>query len=195
LPKIVDHKERKNEIVRAAWIVISRDGIESLTTRRLAAQLGLTHGALARYFPSKGSVLSAAIEYAFGDLATRLADVRGALHGEAALRALLHEAFPFEEITQQEAAVAIPFFEYAAHDNELRDYWRTIIDAWSTWIDRALVEMIGDGTARPDLDRKRTITTIVTIITGIQVHARLVLDEHDTRTLQDLIDSVVASVR
>ena len=37
MPKQVDHAVRRRELVEASWDVISREGIEALTLRKVAA--------------------------------------------------------------------------------------------------------------------------------------------------------------
>ncbi len=51
--------ERRQEIADAALLIIGTRGISALTVATLAAQLGLTGGALYRHFPSTESILDA----------------------------------------------------------------------------------------------------------------------------------------
>ena len=37
MPKIVDHAERRREVLDATWRVIGREGLEAATVRRIAA--------------------------------------------------------------------------------------------------------------------------------------------------------------
>ena len=52
---------RQVELVDAALRIIETQGITALTTRRLAAEVGLTSGAIFRHFPSLDALLEAVI--------------------------------------------------------------------------------------------------------------------------------------
>lgn len=197
MPKIVDHDQRRREIVEATWRIIARDGIESVTMRHLAEQMGMANGALARYFSSKGEILGAALAYAFEATNRRFEAVGGpSLRGTAAMRAFLHEAFPFEEVTRLEALIVTPFFVYAQHDEKLRMLW---VDCMRSWEDemlgRIFAEMIEDGDARPGLDVAAAADLLFTVISGVQAHALLMPELGTAQRLDGLIESVLAAWR
>ncbi|MFN9215273.1 MAG: helix-turn-helix domain-containing protein [Gemmatimonadota bacterium] len=60
-----DHDERREVISRAAAAVIAERGLERLTLRDLAAELGVTTGALTHYFPSKDALVAHTKELVF----------------------------------------------------------------------------------------------------------------------------------
>jgi AcrR family transcriptional regulator len=62
----------RRRILSEAAAIISRDGYAALSMRRLATALGLTAGALYRYFPTKQHVLMAYWSGALDDLRSRL---------------------------------------------------------------------------------------------------------------------------
>lgn len=62
----------RRSILREAAAIISRDGYAALSMRRLAAALGLSAGALYRYFPTKQHVLMGYWSEALEDLRGRL---------------------------------------------------------------------------------------------------------------------------
>ena len=41
MPKIVDHEARRAELAEAVWRLASRDGLEAVTLRGVAAEAGL----------------------------------------------------------------------------------------------------------------------------------------------------------
>lgn len=197
MPKIVDHDQRRREIVEATWKIIARDGIESVTMRHLAEQMGMANGALARYFSSKGEILAAALAYAVDATNQRFAAAGGhSLRGSAAMRAFLHEAFPFEEVTRLEALIVIPFLEYAQHDEKLRAFWEDSLKAWGVGLfSRIFAEMIEDGEARPDLDQEAALDLLFTVISGVQANALLLPERGTTARLNGLVESVLAAYR
>jgi AcrR family transcriptional regulator len=57
VPKIVDVEQRRADLTDAAARLIARSGIESATMREVAAEAGLTTGALTHYFTDKHELL------------------------------------------------------------------------------------------------------------------------------------------
>ncbi|MBI5517022.1 MAG: TetR/AcrR family transcriptional regulator [Deltaproteobacteria bacterium] len=58
-PRARARQRRLEEILAAGLELVRTEGIEALTTHRLAAELGLAVGALYRYFPSKAALVAA----------------------------------------------------------------------------------------------------------------------------------------
>ena len=90
VPKVVDHGERRIEIVRAAWRIIASDGFDRATMREIAAEAGYTHGAVKPYFGSKDQLLTFAFDYVFTQTNARMAEATAGLNG---LKALRHSAW------------------------------------------------------------------------------------------------------
>lgn len=60
----VDHDSRRQEVAEAAARLIGREGLEALTTRALAKELGCSIGVLSHYFNSKEEIVIAAFQWA-----------------------------------------------------------------------------------------------------------------------------------
>lgn len=60
----VDHDSRREEVAEAAARLIGREGLEALTTRALAKELGCSIGVLSHYFNSKEEIVIAAFRWA-----------------------------------------------------------------------------------------------------------------------------------
>jgi AcrR family transcriptional regulator len=46
MPRVVNHKERREEIVEAAWRVIEREGLAGADLREIAREAGYTTGVI-----------------------------------------------------------------------------------------------------------------------------------------------------
>ena len=68
MPKVVDHKERRDSIARAAMLEIAENGIEDLRLKDVAARAGWTTGVLTHYFKSKEELLSEALKVTFREV-------------------------------------------------------------------------------------------------------------------------------
>lgn len=56
MPKIVDHKKRRVEILHASFDAFAQYGYAALSMRQLANSIGVTTGMLYHYFPSKNDL-------------------------------------------------------------------------------------------------------------------------------------------
>lgn len=66
--------ERREETARAVLRILGAKGITSLTTGALAAEVGLTSGALFRHFPSRDAMLEGAVDYALARMEATFPD-------------------------------------------------------------------------------------------------------------------------
>ena len=58
MPKIVDHNKRKKQIAEAVWRIIVREGLDSVSVRRVADEMTMSLGSIRHYFNSQDELLS-----------------------------------------------------------------------------------------------------------------------------------------
>lgn len=58
MPKIVDHDQRRSEIIGAMWRVVDSDGIGSVSVRSVAASAGVSKTNIGHYFDSQPHLLA-----------------------------------------------------------------------------------------------------------------------------------------
>ncbi|MET0133813.1 MAG: TetR/AcrR family transcriptional regulator [Kibdelosporangium sp.] len=117
MPKIVDHDQRRAELVRVVWKVIARDGIEGATVRRVAQEAGVSTGGLRHYFDSQHGLLEFAAEAVAASVATRLLS-----HTDPQL--MLEEFLPLDEQRQVEVDVWLACLMRARVDSSLAELRR-----------------------------------------------------------------------
>lgn len=106
MPKIVDHEARRAELAAAVWRVIGRSGIHGATVRAVAAEAGVSPGALRHYFADQMGLLRFAAEMMSQSVAERLqGHLSSGLTGRELSRALLEELLPLDDGRRIEAAV------------------------------------------------------------------------------------------
>jgi TetR/AcrR family transcriptional regulator, transcriptional repressor of bet genes len=70
MPRVVDHEERRWQIVFALWLVIAQQGIEGVSLRHVAAEAGVSMGRIQHYFGTKDALVlagcTALVERAYG---------------------------------------------------------------------------------------------------------------------------------
>ncbi|MBR8743905.1 TetR/AcrR family transcriptional regulator [Nocardiopsis sp. MG754419] len=62
MPKIVDHEERRRALAEALWRVIAESGPQAVSIRGVAAEAGLSTGALRHYFQTRQELLAYALD-------------------------------------------------------------------------------------------------------------------------------------
>jgi len=78
-------EERREEILRATLGIVARKGFASVTLREVAADIGVVHGLIRHYFPSREELVAAAFDYA---VSAELASESALLDGLEALPAI-----------------------------------------------------------------------------------------------------------
>jgi AcrR family transcriptional regulator len=73
MPRFVDHDERRREVARAAFQLLSKRGPRGLTLRALADELGGSITLVTHFFPSRRALLDAITEQVIEDSAAELA--------------------------------------------------------------------------------------------------------------------------
>jgi len=168
MPKIVDHAERRRELVEASWQVIAEEGLESLTMRKIAAAAGCTTGRLTHYFANREELVLAALKAAYDSTAMRMTDMReGKGTARERLQAMLEEALPLDEVRLREWKIWIAFWSAAAsHDALAREN-----DArHERWRD-ALLPLIRE--IAPENDPFHEAARLIGIVDGLGLQAAI----------------------
>lgn len=137
MPKIVDHDERRTEVVKAIIKVVGQGGLAGATVRSIAREGGFSSGVIAHYFANKDEMVRYAFEFV-ADRVFRRIDARlNQASGPDRVRVILEEHVPLS-LQDEETAVAVAFWEMALHDQELRGLFR---DKYKRWRDYLRLEL------------------------------------------------------
>ena len=162
MPKVVDHAQRRRELVAATWAVVAAEGIEAATVRRIAEEAGCTTGRITHYFADKEEVLVAALRQVHRAAGKRMLAAMGERSGLAALRAVLAEALPLDEERILEWRVWLAFWGSAATSTSLQAEQHERYREWRGLLKRVLAT--APLSARIDLDR--LVDQIVALVDG-----------------------------
>jgi TetR/AcrR family transcriptional repressor of bet genes len=172
MPKIVDHEARRGELAEAVWRLASRDGLEAVTLRGVAAEAGWSTGALCHYFRDKEELLLFAFQITAGRVGRRLAAAAKASAEPLELaRILLAEGLPLDAERRAEVRVWFAFLGLALTRPELARAQREAYRAWRGWLARTLREAQERGRVDPALDPEREATGLVALVDGLAVQA------------------------
>ena len=126
MPKIVDHDERRQELVEATWRVIARTGIVGVTTREIAREAGVSTGILAHYFGDKEELLATTLRLSHRQVYDRLQVRTQGLMGIAALRVIMLEALPLDDQRLLQAEIQVNFWSPARQRGPARTAARRV---------------------------------------------------------------------
>lgn len=173
MPKIVDHDERRLELVDATWRIIARLGIEGATMREIATEAGFANGALKPYFPTKDTLLTFAFGHVFNRTNERIAEVTAGKSGIAALRAFCIEVLPLDEERINEARIVIPFWQKAINDPEKAAIHRDSMEQWHAAILEYLAQARKNGDVSSAVDDRSVAGHLLNMLLGAQIAAAL----------------------
>ena len=173
MPKIVDHDERRLELVDATWRIIARQGLEGATMREIAMEAGFANGALKPYFPTKDTLLEFAFGHVFNRTNQRIAQVTEGKSALEALRAFCMEVLPLDEERINEARIVIPFWQKAVNDPQKAEIHQQSMAEWVATIRRYLAEARGAREVRIAVDDSILAGQLLNMLLGAQIEAAL----------------------
>ncbi|NUT70306.1 TetR/AcrR family transcriptional regulator [Pseudarthrobacter sp. C4D7] len=178
MPKIVDHDERRLELVDATWRIIARQGLESATMREIATEAGFANGALKPYFPTKDTLLEFAFSHVFNRTNLRIAEVSAGRTGLDALRAFCLEVLPLDDERVNEARIVVPFWQRAINDPRKAAIHQQSMAEWLATIRRFLAEARDSGDVDAAVDDSVLAGLLLNMLLGAQIEAALAPDGH-----------------
>ena len=178
MPKVVDHDQRRAEILGAARTLIAKKGVAAATMREVSTAAGCTTGALTHYFPDRHAILVGAIRSAHAAAGDRMRARAGSEKTPVArLRAIVLEALPLDAVRKEEWRIWLAFWGEALGDSRLRRENARRYREWSSLLDELLVPLLPARAARAD-----ALTALQSLVDGLGL--RLIL--HDERAKEPL---------
>ena len=155
MPKIVDHAQRRTEIVHALWQVIYLRGIDAVSFRSVAEAAGISIGRVQHYFPSRRELVlegcrqiaagAEAPEPGDGDASTEAVDGDAGAEGDASAEAVGGDAGAEGDASAEEGSAG-----YERAMDRLREFFFAFIPAgeamrigasvWYTYVARAVMD-------------------------------------------------------
>ncbi len=195
MPKIVDWDARRDEILSATWRVIARDGIAKATIRAIAREAGCSRGILAHYFDDKADILGSALVLSHRRVGARM-DARAADHaGLDALRIVMLEALPLDELRDTEAQIEISFWGRALGQPDLRELQHREFDRLMSRLRRHLREASERGELAEDTDIELAVHQLVVLIDGVSAERVLYQDRVPAQRQVALLDLLIDGLR
>lgn len=184
MPKVIDHDQRRRDIIDVTWRLIVKGGIEAATMREIAAEAGFANGALKHYFPGKDEIIQGAYERSLGLMGEHIEAEVADKRGVAALRAICWAAMPLDDERVTSGRVLLSFWERAVSNETLHEAYLAHLAVWRGALARYVAEGREDGditTATPD---EQLVDEIVLLNVGANIMS-LISPESSTPALQE----------
>lgn len=118
MPKQVDHRARRAQIASALVRVASRDGLEGISLRQVAAEAEVSAGMVQHYFRTKDEMMRFALAVVRERSQVRVEAAMAALGADPpareVVRALLVGVLPLDEESRAYGRVGLAFLAYTA---------------------------------------------------------------------------------
>jgi AcrR family transcriptional regulator len=194
MPKIVDHGERRAEVLEATWRVIKTRGLQAATVREIAREAGFSNGVLAHYFTDKDDILVQAHRLAYDRVFTRVGVQIGDLVGIEALRTMLYEALPMDEDRRVEAIIDVSYVGRALNDPKLKRVRKeSAVVARSWWLAALNAAQAGDYLA-PAINVELLVDEILVFIDGISLQSAVFPEMMTTELQKELADALISRI-
>ncbi|MDD0859950.1 TetR/AcrR family transcriptional regulator [Arthrobacter alpinus] len=189
MPKIVDHDQRRLELVDATWRIIARHGIEGATMREIAAEAGFANGALKPYFPTKDSLITFAFGHVFNRTNQRIAERTAGTVGLEALRGFCQEVMPLDEDRINEARIVIPFWQKALTDPTKTELHESSMNQWRAVLAKNLHQARSRGEVTVATGDANIVNQLMSMLLGAQIIAAMSPGNHLPGQLSAQLDA------
>ncbi|RKT87811.1 regulatory protein, tetR family [Saccharopolyspora antimicrobica] len=170
MPKIIDHDQRRREIVEVAKQLIIEGGFEAATMRSIVAAAGYANGALKRYFPSKDSIIAATFQSVLAEMNERSGEQRPEPEdAEAALRHYVEAALPLDQYRIDSARILLALWEHSVANEELAELYREHLRTWRAQLAERIAAARGKGEP-PDAP---AVTALAGEVIGVSIGANV----------------------
>jgi AcrR family transcriptional regulator len=172
MPKIVDHDARRAELAAAVWRLASRQGLDAVTMRAVAAEAGWSTGALAHYFADKEELLVFAFETVADRVGRRIVEAAGhARDPLEILRTQLVEGLPIDVERRAEVRVWFAFLGLAETRPRLAQAGRNAYRLWRDRIAKTLAAGQRQGLVDDAIDPEREAAALIALVDGLAIQA------------------------
>jgi len=173
MPKIVDHDERREEILSAAIRVIDSVGLDNTTTRAIALESGYSNGVLSHYFQDKDDILRSILVTTHRQFMDRVANGMRGKDEFGRLWAMLMHNLPLDGERHLETLMEITFWPRALSNPALREFQAEAASELLAQLRGLIADVRASGGLVSDLSDAEVAELLIAVIDGLSVHAEL----------------------
>lgn len=188
MPKMVDHEQRRQELVRAAWRVIADRGIDEVTIREIAREAGYSAGVLAHYFENKDDLLVHALRLSHEQIYRRYdAEVDTPVRHEA-LHSVLMDNLPLDKQRDLETRIEMSFWARSLRNASLSGIQHDESGYLRGLLRRLVEGSQAEGTVAAEHSPEAVVDLLAALIDGISLHGLLYPDRMSPERMEETME-------
>jgi AcrR family transcriptional regulator len=192
--RVVDRDSRRTDLAEAVWRVVGRDGVEGVTLRSVAREVGRSTKFLTHYFSDKGELLAFAYAYSWERGRVRFGAHLEALSGLEHLRELVCAPLPVDDEGRLATRVWLAFLGHALARPVLRGRLRLEEELYYDRIVAVVDACCREGSLPSELDRDAAASALLALVSGIALEAIVFPERHPPERQRAMVDSAIASL-
>jgi AcrR family transcriptional regulator len=187
--------KRRDEIAKAVFRVLAREGAGVVSIRTVAKEAGCTRGAIVHHFQTRERLLLYACRYACNQSLGQIADRRRNLLGEAALRATLLEEMALSVFGRQPAAAWFGLLALAVTEPSIAAEFARYYREASTALAEMISEMVAAGEASAQIDPEIEAEVLLAFHLQMNLNQLLRPDVYTLSAITARVKSLIAALR
>lgn len=192
MPKVIDHDERRRQIIAVARQLMVEGGFGAATMRGIASAAGFANGALKHYFDGKEAIVEATFDSVLQEMTEVMAGLEESGNPVANLRSYISAALPLDSYRISGARVLLALWEYASTNAHLAERYREHLHFWGTQLGERISLVLGDSATADEVEA--LADEIITVSIGANVASLLLPEETIIARYQRYADDVMARI-
>lgn len=195
MPKIIDHTNRRQEIVSAVWRVIERDGLQKLSLGDVAREAGFTTGVLPTYFRNKKDLLEAAFAAAVETYLHRV-NIRteNSPNNVDRLFVAMDEILPRKEAPDTVAMVVMCFAVREEENGSLSDVLQEKNQRCLQYLSDCIIGAVDAGEISSEINPVEAVKVIVFALDGLCYNAMALPNKWSTSARRSAIHAIIETI-
>lgn len=187
MPKIVDHDEKRKQIAEAAWNIIRKEGVEKASIRRVAAEAGMSSGALRHYFSTQDEMLLFIMNYYLEEGKKRSQNKEWSENPVQAVEEVLLELVPIDEEKKIETSVWWILALRSLTSDTIKDKKDEMTDGTYELANSMIEILARKGVLSDSMNAELEKSRLTALIEGLSIHALLRPDVYSPEKVKEVI--------
>ncbi|RPF50401.1 TetR/AcrR family transcriptional regulator [Aquisalibacillus elongatus] len=196
MPKIIDHAERKDQIVEAMFRIIHHSGFEKATLREIAKEAGLSLGSVQHFFPKQKDIYMFAIDVVYQRFEERMQQVVQDYQGgfENAVRMIKQIVSANTEEERMENDIWMKFSIMATMNPEYQEPKNKSREVDLNFAKDVLDTLYQEGHLKNSTSIKENANSLIIFIHGLVFESVIFRDLYDSDVIENEIRSYLRRV-
>lgn len=174
MPRIVDHEAKREEIARAVWRLVIREGMAEVSVRNVAREAGMSQGALRHYFSSQADLVLFSMQQVTARVTRRVQALRQ-LPGSPRqrVRDMLLQILPMDEERRVELQLWWILVHHSLSDRRLQRHASKVYEQLQSIMREAIEYLEANDALRPGTQLDFEVERLYSLVDGLALHAIL----------------------